>query len=180
MISSGSYATSVKFTIAIVTALRGIPMKNAKFLLLPSAFLLASCGAGIPDSSSTMEEASLDSSLPASSPSDVSETPSESPSSEEKPLCAGSRFRPCFLCWWVRPEVWFRFDSHVPGFHGSPRMVHRRKRGNQSHDDLVWDFARLQLSVWFCCGHVHDQKDRRSPASLLCGERCRGRRLFRR
>lgn len=84
MISSGSYATSVKFTIAIVTALRGIPMKNAKFLLLPSAFLLASCGAGIPDSSSTMEEASLDSSLPASSPSDVSETPSESPSSEEK------------------------------------------------------------------------------------------------
>lgn len=31
-----------------------------------------------------MEEASLDSSLPASSPSDVSETPSESPSSEEK------------------------------------------------------------------------------------------------
>ena len=84
MISSGSYATSVKFTIAIVTALRGIPMKNAKFLLLPSAFLLASCGAGIPDSSSTMEEASLDSSLPASSASDVSETPSESPSSEEK------------------------------------------------------------------------------------------------
>ena len=84
MISSGSYATSVKFTIAIVTALRGIPMKNAKFLLLPSAFLLASCGAGIPDSSSIVEEASLDSSLPASSPSDVSETPSESPSSEEK------------------------------------------------------------------------------------------------
>ena len=31
-----------------------------------------------------MEEASLDSSLPASSTSDVSETPSESPSSEEK------------------------------------------------------------------------------------------------
>lgn len=84
MISSGSYATSVKFTLAIVTVLRGIPMRNAKFLLLPSAFLLASCGAGIPDSSSTMEEASLDSSLPASSPSDVSETPSESPSSEEK------------------------------------------------------------------------------------------------
>ena len=84
MISSGSYATSVKFTIAIVTALRGIPMKNAKFLLLPSAFLLASCGAGIPDSSSIVEEASLDSSLPASSASDVSETPSESPSSEEK------------------------------------------------------------------------------------------------
>ena len=84
MISSGSYATSVKFTLAIVTALRGIPMKNAKFLLLPSAFLLASCGAGIPDSSSTMKEASLDSSLPASSPFDVSETPSESPSSEEK------------------------------------------------------------------------------------------------
>ena len=84
MISSGSYATSVKFTIAIVTALRGIPMKNAKFLLLPSAFLLASCGAGIPDSSSIIEEASLDSSLPASSASDVSETPSESPSSEEK------------------------------------------------------------------------------------------------
>ena len=95
MISSGSYATSVKFTIAIVTALRGIPMKNAKFLLLPSAFLLASCGAGIPDSSSIVEEASLDSSLLAS---DVSETPSESPSSEEKPLCAGSGFRPCFLC----------------------------------------------------------------------------------
>ena len=84
MISSGSYATSVKFTIAIVSALRGIPMKNAKFLLLPSAFLLASCGAGIPDSSSIVEEASLDSSLPASSASDVSETPSESPSSEEK------------------------------------------------------------------------------------------------
>ena len=84
MISSGSYATSVKFTIAIVTALRGIPMKNAKFLLLPSAFLLASCGAGIPDSSSIVEEASLDSSLPVSSASDVSETPSESPSSEEK------------------------------------------------------------------------------------------------
>lgn len=84
MISSGSYATSVKFTIAIVTALRGIPMKNAKFLLLPSAFLLASCGAEIPDSSSIVEEASLDSSLPASSASDVSETPSESPSSEEK------------------------------------------------------------------------------------------------
>ena len=84
MISSGSYATSVKFTLAIVTALRGIPMKNAKFLLLPSAFLLASCGAGIPDSSSIVEEASLDSSLPASSASDVSETPSESPSSEEK------------------------------------------------------------------------------------------------
>ena len=99
MISSGSYATSVKFTLAIVTALRGIPMKNAKFLLLPSAFLLASCGAGIPDSSSIVEETSLDSSLPASSASDVSETPSESPSSEEKPLCAGSRFRPCFLCW---------------------------------------------------------------------------------
>lgn len=84
MISSGSYATSVKFTLVIVTALRGIPMKNAKFLLLPSAFLLASCGAGIPDSSSIVEEASLDSSLPASSTSDVSETPSESPSSEEK------------------------------------------------------------------------------------------------
>ena len=84
MISSGSYATSVKFTLAIVTALRGIPMKNAKFLLLPSAFLLASCGAEIPDSSSIVEETSLDSSLPASSASDVSETPSESPSSEEK------------------------------------------------------------------------------------------------
>ena len=84
MISSGSYATSVKFTLAIVTALRGIPMKNAKFLLLPSAFLLASYGAEIPDSSSIVEEASLDSSLPATSPSDVSETPSESPSSEEK------------------------------------------------------------------------------------------------
>ena len=96
MISSGSYATSVKFTLAIVTALRGIPMKNAKFLLLPSAFLLASCGAGIPDSSSTMEEASLDSSLPATSPSDVSETPSESPSSEEKSPMRGKQISTLF------------------------------------------------------------------------------------
>ena len=92
MISSESYATSVKFTLAIVTALRGIPMKNAKFLLLPSAFLLASCGAGIPDSSSIVEEASLDSSLPASSASDVSETPSESPSSEENPYAREADF----------------------------------------------------------------------------------------
>ena len=39
-----------------------------------------------------MEEASLDSSLPASSTSDVSETPSESPSSEENPYAREADF----------------------------------------------------------------------------------------